>query len=158
MEQNSASGQWYAVCRLNHLTKFAVFSAERKMAAKVIKLAIDCLDVEVGGQILTLDAPPYIDPITARTMVPLRLISESMGMDVKWEASTGHIFITGGDDEITLQIGSRGITVNGTGRTMDTVPVTMPPGRTLVPLRFVSEALGAQVDYNSTTKSIIIIK
>jgi hypothetical protein len=50
------------------------------------------------------------------------------------------------------------VLVNGVKQTIDCAPAVLPSGRTFVPLRFVSETLGARVEYNSITKGITITK
>ncbi|MDF9409017.1 stalk domain-containing protein [Pelotomaculum isophthalicicum JI] len=125
---------------------------------KVIKLTIGQTGASVGGSPFTLDAVPYVNTKVERTLVPVRFVSEALGAGVKWNAETGQVTITGAGKEIVLTPGSTSVLVNGQTAAIDCVPETIPPGRTFVPLRFVSENLGAKVDYNAETGEITITK
>ncbi|MGO4890483.1 stalk domain-containing protein [Anaerobacillus sp. MEB173] len=83
-----------------------------------------------------------------RTLVPLRAIFETLGASVEWKGATQTIVATRGNDKIVLVVGSRTTNVNGKSVLID-VPATIFNGRTFVPLRFVSEALGADVQWDS---------
>lgn len=154
LEYDEDSNIHYAVVQVNHLTKFAVFSTP---AAKTIKLNIGQLEASVDGKPYTLDCEPFIDTEAGRTLVPLRFVSEALGADVEWLAETRQITIED-TKMITLTIGSTDVTIDGTGTTMDCAPVLQTSGRTFIPLRFVSETLGAGVDYNDATKVITITR
>jgi competence protein ComEC len=89
------------------------------------------------------------------TLVPLRGIFESLGATVNWNQTTKTIDAKRGDTTIWLKIGSTTTKVNGKNVSI-AVPAQVVSGSTLVPLRFISEALGATVDWNQTTKTIKI--
>jgi len=55
---------------------------------------------------------------------------------------------------ITMQIGNKTAYINGEPFVMDAAPVIVPPGRTVVPIRFISEGFGADVQWNGTTKTV----
>lgn len=154
VEKDPVTGKWYAVVQVNHLTKFAVFSKP----VTVINLVIGRLESSVNGKPYTLDAQPFVDTETSRTLVPVRFVSEALGAAVEWVAETGRITIKYGGRVIVLSSGSSDVTVNGVKQTIDCAPAVLHPGRTFAPLRFVSEALGARVEYNSATRKITITK
>lgn len=147
---------------INHLTKFAVFSApvptEEEPVRKIIVLTLERKDATVDGKSYILDAPPFLDTKANRTLAPVRFISEALGAEVAWVGETRQVVIRDGDKEIMLTIGSAEVLVNGERQTIDSAPELHPPGRTFVPLRFVSETLGAQVDYVHETRVITIVK
>ena len=89
------------------------------------------------------------------TLVPLRGIFEGLGANVQWNASTKTIDASKGSTKVWLKIGSKTTKVNGNNVTI-AVPAQIVNGSTLVPLRFISEALGAQVDWVATTKTVKI--
>ncbi|SET78974.1 Putative Ig domain-containing protein [Natronincola peptidivorans] len=123
-----------------------------------IILTIDRIEATVDSKPYLLDAAPYIQAVSNRTLVPLRFISEALGSEVQWNPETKQITITEGDREIVLTIGSRIVFVDGEIIAIDCEPAIMPPGRTFVPLRFISETLGAEVNYDNITRVITIIK
>jgi hypothetical protein len=74
---------------------------------------------------------------------------------VLWNPATNVVTAQRGDTQVQLVIGGRQATVNGRAVLLD-VPATIVGGRTLVPLRFVSEAMGAQVDWDNATRVVTI--
>ncbi|HZX47108.1 MAG TPA: stalk domain-containing protein [Clostridia bacterium] len=121
-------------------------------------LTVDSLLATVDGQPYTLEAEPFINAEAGRTLVPVRFISEALGADVDWVPETQQVIIRDGDTEIILTIGSATVLVNGTVQTIDCAPVILPPGRTFVPLRFISETLNATVEYDGDTGQITITR
>ena len=100
----------------------------------------------------TLDVPPYIRD--GRTMVPIRFVAEGLGAEVSFNADTEEIHIYG-ESVIRLQIDQKSYTVDGIEKQMDVAPY-IKDGRTMVPVRFVAEGLGAEVSFNADTKEISI--
>jgi hypothetical protein len=83
-----------------------------------------------------------------RTLVPVRIISETLGAEVGWEGSTQRVTITKGSKLITMTINSTDVQVNRDRIALD-VPATLINSRTYVPLRFIAEALDAEVGYST---------
>ena len=104
-----------------------------------------------------MDVAPFIDPQVSRTMLPIRFIAEWLGADVKWQPETNQVRIVLGDQEILLTIGSTTALVNGTATEMD-CPAEIKVSRTFVPLRFISETLGAKVEWVGETQQITVTK
>ncbi len=102
----------------------------------------------VDGEDVLLEVPAKI--INNRTMVPIRFVAESLGFKVVWDGSTKRVTI-GDNNNILLKIGSKTATVDGATFTLD-APPTIENGRTLIPLRFVSESLGAEISWDSKEK------
>lgn len=100
------------------------------------------------------DQEPYIDK-NNRTLVPIRFIAEEMGAEVDWDSGKKLVSISQKNTEIELTIGERRAKVNGTWKTFDTAAV-LYNSRTMVPLRFVSETLGADVDWDGSAKVVYI--
>jgi cell wall-associated NlpC family hydrolase len=99
------------------------------------------------------DVKPYIS--NDRTFVPVRFISEQLGASVSWNSDTGEVIINKGNDSIKLVIGSTEVIKNGVLSSMDAVPM-ITDGRTMVPLRFVSEQLGTVVNWDVSNNSVLI--
>ncbi len=87
------------------------------------------------------------------TLIPLRFVSDTLGGELSLQDK--QITIIKGDRTINLTIGSKTATVNGENVTLDTASTAIN-GRTLVPLRFVSEALGETVKWDSANQYIWI--
>jgi Copper amine oxidase N-terminal domain len=107
--------------------------------------------VIVNGQQMTFDQPPIEQ--TGRIFVPLRGIFEQLGASVVYQ--NGTINATGDGRTVSLQIGSNQAVVNGQTQTLDSPPFVQG-SRTLVPLRFVAQALGANVDWNNSNSTVTI--
>lgn len=107
--------------------------------------------VVVNGQQLQFDQPPI--ERAGRVFVPLRGVFERLGASVVY--ANGQINATGNGRNISLHIGSTQATVNGQSQTIDVAPFLVG-SRTLVPLRFVAQALGASVDWNNNTSTVTI--
>ncbi|MGI6142637.1 MAG: stalk domain-containing protein [bacterium] len=125
-------------------------------AAKTIILTIGREEALLDGAPSALEAAPYIKPEAGRTLVPVRFVSEALKAQVGWDPDTKQVTITAGEKEVILTIGSSEVSINGRAETIDCPPEIVPPGRTFVPIRFVSEILGAEVDYNPDTRQVII--
>lgn len=109
--------------------------------------------VFVNGSQIFFDVPPVI--IEDRTLVPFRSICESLGVQVLWDENTQAVTAFKPGTTIKLQIGNNTATINGYQVLLD-VPAQIVNNRTLVPLRFISESLGAVVDWNESTDAIYI--
>jgi peptide/nickel transport system substrate-binding protein len=100
-----------------------------------------------------MDVAPTIQ--NGRTLVPMRAIFEALGAQVHWDDATSTIRAYRREDAIVLQLGNRTAWVNGPSRQLDVAPVAIG-GRTMVPLRFVAEALGAQVAWVDATRTVTV--
>ena len=111
--------------------------------------------VTLDGMYMTFDAPPQI--ANNRVMVPMRAIFEALGAEVFWDEDTQTVIAHIINDEIIvmLTIGSYTMLVDGFGFEIDAPPMIVD-NRTLVPIRIVSELLGARVDWNEETSTVII--
>ncbi len=111
------------------------------------------IKVSVNGQMLQLDAPPFIE--NGRTLVPLRGIFEAIDAKVSWDSGTKTVTALRDDVTIKIQLGNANASKNGQQIKLDT-PAKAIDGRTFVPLRFIGESFGAQVLWDSATRSITI--
>ena len=111
------------------------------------------ISVTLNGEALTFDVPPQL--IDNRTMVPLRKIFEAMGAVVDWNNETQTVTATKGNERVIATINSKNVYINGETKTLDVPPMVIDD-RTLVPVRFVAEAFGANVDWNEATQTVVI--
>lgn len=128
-------------------------------AKRVIELKIGSGTMYVDGGAVSLEAPPII--LNSRTFLPIRAIGEGIGAFVSWDAPTQKVTVTRGGNVLEFMIDWPQAKLNGWAKKidphdMDVVPVIMN-GRTLLPLRFVAEALGLDVVWDPTTKKITIV-
>jgi hypothetical protein len=109
--------------------------------------------VRLNGQPLATSVAPIVRNGT--TLVPMRDIFEALGATVVWDAGTQEINAQKDNTRIWLQIGNRTARVDRNQQWLSYAPV-LERGSTLVPLRFVSEALGAQVHWNGARRVVRI--
>ena len=117
--------------------------------------ALSEIRVRVNGtQVYFPDGKPYVDS-NSRVLVPVRFVSEQLGAKVEWDAAAKRVTIVDGDKEAILKINSKQIMVNGQVKELDTAAIVKGT-RTYVPIRFVSEALGATVKYDNKVRIVYI--
>jgi hypothetical protein len=97
-------------------------------------------------------APAQFD---GRVFIPLRAVVEALGAQVRWDAGSQTVHGTRGSREFALPIGSHSATVNGKSMSLD-APARLISGNTMVPLRFVAEALGAEVGWDGSEQRVSI--
>jgi len=107
--------------------------------------------VIVDGQTMSFDQPPIVR--AGRVFVPMRAIFERLGASVVY--ANGQINATGRGRTVSLTIGSTQATVDGQTTTLDVAPFVIG-SRTLVPLRFIAQSLGATVNWNDSTSTVTI--
>jgi heme/copper-type cytochrome/quinol oxidase subunit 2 len=105
----------------------------------------------VNGQEASFDQPPIEQ--SGRIFVPLRGVFERLGASVVY--NNGLINATGNGRNIQLHIGSTAATINGQPASLDVAPFLVG-ARTLVPLRFISESLGANVNYDGNSRTVTV--
>ncbi len=111
--------------------------------------------VEYNSEKLYFDQLPIID--NGRTLVPLRTIFEKIGASVDWNGDTQTVTAVKDDVSISLTIDNTTATKNGEIITLD-VPAKIVNGRTLVPVRFVSDCFGVNVGWNEDLQKVILTK
>ena len=113
------------------------------------------LDVIYNDDIVEFDVDPVIE--NGRTLVPLRAIFEAMGCAVYYSEDNGKQIISAhrADDSLMLTIGENKMLFNGKEIELD-VPAKIKDGRTLVPLRAISEAFECEVEWAEETKNVYI--
>jgi hypothetical protein len=109
--------------------------------------------VYINRQRLLLTDQPFIEQ--GRTLIPMRAFFEALGAEVDWDPVNRIASGTRGGITIRIPIDSKSPTVNGTLKEID-VPARIVNNRTYIPLRFVGEALGEEVEWNGNTRSIFI--
>lgn len=92
---------------------------------------------------------------TGRIMVPLRILSENLSANVIWHPDTQTVSIDLNDKHLKLKINDTTFTLNGEIREMDS-PAIIIEGKTYVPIRHVTEALGAIIEWNSETRTVSV--
>ena len=111
------------------------------------------ITVTVNGVPVVFDQPPITE--NNRVLVPVRAIFEAMGAEVTWNQSSQTAFAVRGETSVAIQIGNRTMYRGGKAVNLD-VPAKALNGRTLVPVRAVSEAFEADVDWDGARNRVVI--
>jgi hypothetical protein len=120
----------------------------------VLNLTIDNPVMLIDGTAQpALEFPPFI--YQGRTLVPIRIISEALGAQVNWDATAKTVTITLNNKVIVMTIDKTIATLDGKQMILDAPPV-IRLGRTFVPLRFISEAFGAEVLWDAATRTVTV--
>jgi hypothetical protein len=107
------------------------------------------ITVTIDGQAVSFpDQKPYIE--NNRTLVPVRFVTEALGAEVEWVQTEQKVKIKKDNELIELVIDQSEVKVGSKTVQLD-VPAKIQNGRTMVPLRFVSEVLGAGVEWDQAT-------
>ncbi|MED0674807.1 Copper amine oxidase N-terminal domain-containing protein [Aneurinibacillus thermoaerophilus] len=109
--------------------------------------------IKINGKIMITNQKPII--INNRTVVPLRSIFEALGAEIKWDAKKQTVYATKGNRKVMIKIGDQNAVVNGKKVKLNQ-KATIVNNRTMVPLRFVSEALGASVEWDAKNATVHI--
>ena len=114
-------------------------------AAKPVEVRID------GQPMLTDVAPVRTDAETV--YLPLRPLSDALGAETRYDAKSGEIFMTRGDQSLHLRIGDVHATLNGMPMTMKHAPFRVR-GRAMIGLRTVQKAFGVRVRFDKATSRV----
>jgi hypothetical protein len=120
--------------------------AYQKLGDKTFKLF-------VNGEKATLDAPPVV--VKGRSLLPFRPISESLEAEVKWNAAEQSVTMSRNGQMVKLIIGKSIAYVNKKPVKLD-APAMIHEGRTIVPVRFLGEALETEVQWQPASRALII--
>ena len=138
---------------------------KRKIIAIVLTLVIAATMLPIGTALasditLIIDGErqnPTVPPrvVNGATLVPLRLISETLGAQVQWNGTARTATIETAAYTVVFTVNSNTYTVNGASRRLDQ-PAQLVAGATMVPIRAFAESIGADVNYNSSTNTATI--
>jgi len=120
------------------------------MGTIILGYPTNIVKVKIDGKPIVFDVPPIIKQGT--TLVPLRAIFEKLGAEVKWDAKTRTVTGIKGNKKVVLKLDETLASVDGQ-KTVLSVPATSIKGRTMVPVRFISESLGANVKWDGITRT-----
>ena len=133
--------------------KVKQLNAQLSGTSKKVVLQINNKTAYINNQAVTMDVAPQL--IGNYTMLPLRFVGENFGLTVDWNGQTQVVTCTGGGKTVLLSMKTGNASLNGQTVSLPAKPV-MKNDRVLVPVRFVLEAFGKQVDWESGSKKVII--
>lgn len=123
------------------------------MDGKQITYKAPPVTIKLNGKEIKSDVPAVI--LDDRTLVPIRVISESTGARVDWDAEKYEVTVNIGEKVVKLKIDSKEMIIDGKTTSLE-VPAKIINDRTMVPVRAVSEALGLKVDWVASTYTVLL--
>lgn len=116
--------------------------------------AAGAVKITVDGNAVETDVAPFIDE-NARTMVPVRFVSEALGCHVGWNPDEQRVRVSRTGTIVELYINNKIAKLNGEDQELDTAAV-LKDGRTMVPLRFLAETFGLEVGWKGEERLVAI--
>ncbi|MTI85622.1 MAG: copper amine oxidase N-terminal domain-containing protein [Firmicutes bacterium] len=114
-----------------------------------VNVKVDCNAVNFPDQ------KPFIETEKNRTYVPVRFVTEKLGAKVDWDEATQTAIVKKENKVVKATVNDNNPTVNGDTVSLD-APVILMNGRSLVPLRFMSEVMGSEIKWDGTTRTVYI--
>ncbi len=127
---------------------------ETVIAGRVLLLKIGYPFMQHSREVMPLDVAPIVQE--GRTLLPIRKVIEAIGGTVEWDGDEQKISIFYENHSVVMHLNESGAFVDGRFVILD-VPPVLKDGRTLVPLRFVAESFGCEVDWLQEYQEIIIM-
>lgn len=130
-----------------------------RLPVKILVYKIGQASYTLNGVMDRIDVAPVI--IQGRTFLPIRYVVDPLGAIATWNGAENKVTIQTVGKTIELWINNNTARVNGVAVMIDpnnpnVMPVTVPPGRTMLPLRFIADNLGCQVLWDAKTSQIEI--
>lgn len=126
----------------------------------VLIFALGDKEYFVNGELLTMDVSPTI--VESRTLLPIRYAAQPLGAQIDWHQEDKKVTVSLGETLINLWIGENKAVINGKSVPIDSGNTDVKPliisDRTMLPLRFVAESLGCDVQWDPDNMRVAIIK
>jgi len=143
--------KWILGCCLMVMMSIANHAEARMIFTVEVQVNDTSIAIEKEG-----DARPYVEQTTNITYIPIRFVSDHLGARTSWDKQKQQVTIVSkSGKKIEMTIGSKIAYVNDKAKTLIDAPILpLYPNHVMVPLRFVAEVMGAQVD-SSTVDGIL---
>lgn len=111
------------------------------------------INLWIDGNYVESDVAPFIED--SRTLVPLRVISENLGLEVEWNAKDKEVIISQGEDYFVFLIGENFYSKGDIKMEMDVAPKIVAD-RTFVPIRVIAELFDKDVNWDNANRTVVI--
>ncbi|ABZ85249.1 n-acetylmuramoyl-l-alanine amidase, putative [Heliomicrobium modesticaldum Ice1] len=131
----------------------ALFFLGQPLPAHAASPSLERVNLVINGKSVISDPPPLI--VKDRVLVPLRVVSEQMGLKVAWNSQKYEATLVGEGLTILLRPGQREANVNGKAVSLD-APAQLRKDRLFVPFRFVGASMGGKIDWDSASRTAYV--
>ncbi|WNQ12470.1 copper amine oxidase N-terminal domain-containing protein [Paenibacillus aurantius] len=131
------------------------FHGPADMAKTTVWMKLNSGEFRINNAVTYMDTTPFL--YHESTFIPIRYLAEGLGAEVTWDNNTQTAWIKAGSDTLTFWIGKNYMEVNGMRKEIGS-PVMLHGGRTSVPVRFIAELLGWDVQWNNSDRSVTLTK
>ena len=143
------------------LPEIPVVEQELPDGTTQLKLYLGNISYLVNGEMRTMDASPVLQ--NNRIFLPVRYVAEPLGAVPVWSQAEQKVTVVYGTTVIELWVGNNTAKVNGVEKMIDpdnpnVKPVIVPPGRTMLPLRFLGESLGCEVVWTQSLQEATLTR
>lgn len=152
-ETNLPISEFNQTWKENRLVGLYIAQEGYKLSQQSVKDKYVDVSVNINGEEMDFDQPAVL--MNYRTMVPVRGVFEKVGASLSWNNTTKTAVIKKEDTVVSMTVGEETATVNGETKTLD-APATIINSRTMIPLRFVGEAIGATIKWDSASRTAYI--
>ncbi|KAB2953780.1 copper amine oxidase N-terminal domain-containing protein [Heliorestis acidaminivorans] len=131
----------------------------KEASPQLSQQATDQIRLMVNYAVVNPERAPFVKD--ERTLVPLRIISTSLGARVNWNSQEQKIDIVRGRDTVNMWIGKSDVVKNGQPLALESAQTAVPEivgDTTFVPLRLVADALGVKVDWDALTRTVHVLE
>lgn len=125
-------------------------------AMTTVWMKLNSKELKINNKTTMMDTAPVVRNNT--TYIPLRYLAEGIGAKVAWNKAAGQVTVMAGKDTMKFWVGKNTVDVNGKTQTLEATSMVNGDGRTLVPLRSITELLGWDVKWNESTGAITLTK
>lgn len=129
---------------------------DQEGVVKEVQMTVGSTVYSIAGVEMTMDVAPYIKG--GRTYFPVRYVANALNItddNVVWDGAQRTVTIFKGNRIVQVTIGSNTMLVNGVPLTMDAAP-EITAERTMLPIRFVAQGLGVNVNYDAATQTVTL--
>jgi hypothetical protein len=140
------------------ITTVKVGTAVPDVTKNITVFTVGSMNYTVNGVQRTMDVAPYINA-NDRAMLPVRFAANATGIsdnNIFWNAADRSVMLIRSARTVRMVIGSTTMWINSVESVMDTVPVIIEPGRTMLPIRYVAQALDCEIVWDAAARTVTI--
>ncbi|WP_157935563.1 copper amine oxidase N-terminal domain-containing protein [Kyrpidia spormannii] len=149
---------WYDNNKTAASTTIANVTTPAQSGSNVATFTVGSNSYTVNGVQQTMDVAPYLKN-DGRVMLPVRFVANALGVTddhIVWNGADKSVTIFKGNTVAKMTVGSTTMVVNGVAVQMDVAPELYNDGRVMLPIRWIGQALGAQLSWDQNTQTVTV--